>query len=169
MELTNRPNCKCMESEAKTGRLDPIKRYLFEKGISMAELSRRCEKKLSRHGVAYRVRVGDCLLSDMEDMAQAAGFKFVWHWEDVRPIEPSGRALRPMTAFHSDRLKPVLGYLFDKNLSIPDLAKRVGMSRAGMVYRLREGVCMMSDMEAMADAAGYKFVWSWEPLPEAEA
>ena len=149
-----------------TGRLDPIKKYLFEKGISMAELSRRCEKKLSRHGVAYRVRVGDCLISDMEDMANAAGFKFVWSWENVKEIEPSGRALRPMTAFHSERLKPVLGYLFEKNLSIPDLAKRVGMSRAGMVYRLREGVCMMSDMEAMAEAAGYRFVWSWEPISE---
>jgi len=157
-----------MENEVKTGRLDPIKRYLFEKGMSMAELSRRCEKKLSRHGVAYRVRVGDCLISDMEDMAQAAGFKFVWHWENVREVEPSGRALRPMTAFHSDRLKPVNKYLFEKNLSIPDLAKRLNMSRAGMVYRLREGVCMMSDLEKMADAAGYKLVWSWEPLPEEE-
>ena len=155
-----------MENEVKTGRLDSIKRYLFEKGMSMAELSRRCEKKLSRHGVAYRVRVGDCLISDMEDMAQAAGFKFVWHWESVREVEPSGRALRPMTAFHSDRLKPVNKYLFEKNLSIPDLAKRLNMSRAGMVYRLREGVCMMSDLEKMADAAGYKLVWSWEPLPE---
>ena len=57
-----------MGNEAKTGRLDPIKLYLFEKGMSMAELSRRCERKLSRHGVAYRVRVGDCLLEDMEDM-----------------------------------------------------------------------------------------------------
>ena len=157
-----------MENEVKTGRLDPIKRYLFEKGMSMAELSRRCEKKLSRHGVAYRVRVGDCLISDMEDMAQAAGFKFVWHWENVREVEPSGRALRPMTAFHSDRLKPVNKYLFEKNLSIPDLAKSLNMSRAGMVYRLREGVCMMSDLEKMADAAGYKLVWSWEPLPEEE-
>lgn len=157
-----------MENEVKTGRLDPIKRYLFEKGMSMAELSRRCEKKLSRHGVAYRVRVGDCLISDMEDMAQAAGFKFVWHWENVREVEPSGRALRPMTAFHSDRLKLVNKYLFEKNLSIPDLAKRLNMSRAGMVYRLREGVCMMSDLEKMADAAGYKLVWSWEPLPEEE-
>lgn len=157
-----------MENEVKTGRLDPIKRYLFEKGMSMAELSRRCEKKLSRHGVAYRVRVGDCLISDMEDMAQAAGFKFVWHWENVREVEPSGRALRPMTAFHSDRLKPVNKYLFEKNLSIPDLAKRLNMSRAGMVYRLREGVCMMSDLEKMADAAGYKLVWSWESLPEEE-
>ena len=158
-----------METEKTAGRLDPIKKYLFEKGISMAELSRRCEKKLSRHGVAYRVRVGDCLISDMEDMANAAGFKFVWSWENVKEVEHSGRALRPMTAFHSDRLTPVLGDLFDKNLSIPDLAKRVGMSRAGMVYRLREGVCMMSDMEAMAEAAGYKFVWKWEPLPEEEA
>ena len=155
-----------METMKTTGRLDPIKKYLFEKGISMAELSRRCEKKLSRHGVAYRVRVGDCLISDMEDMANAAGFKFVWSWENVKEIEPSGRALRPMTAFHSERLKPVLGYLFEKNLSIPDLAKRVGMSRAGMVYRLREGVCMMSDMEAMAEAAGYRFVWSWDPISE---
>lgn len=157
-----------MENEVKTGRLDPIKRYLFEKGMSMAELSRRCEKKLSRHGVAYRVRVGDCLISDMEDMAKAAGYQFVWHWENVREVEPSGRALRPMTAFHSDRLKPINKYLFEKNLSIPDLAKRLNMSRAGMVYRLREGVCMMSDLEKMADAAGYKLVWSWEPLPEEE-
>ena len=155
-----------MESKAQKGRLEPIKRYLFEKVISMAELSRRCEKKLSRHGVAYRVRVGDCLIEDMEDMAKAAGFRFVWHWENVRDVEPTGRSLRPMTAFHSDRLKPVLGYLFDKNISIPDLANRVGMSRAGMVYRLREGVCMMSDLEKMADAAGYKLVWSWDPLPE---
>ena len=155
-----------MGNEAKTESLDPINLYLFEKGMSMAELSRRCERKLSRHGVAYRVRVGDCLLEDMEDMANAAGFKFVWHWEDVRKVEPTGRSLRPMTAFHSDRLKPVLRYLFDKNISIPDLANRVGMSRAGMVYRLREGVCMMSDLEKMADAAGYKLVWSWEPLPE---
>lgn len=158
-----------MENEVKSGRLDPIKRYLFEKGISMAELSRRCEKKLSRHGVAYRVRVGDCLISDMEDMAQAAGMKFVWHWENDHEVEPSGRALRPMTAFHSDRLKPVNKYLFEKNLSIPDLAKRVGMSRAGMVYRLREGVCMISDLEKMADAAGYKLVWSWEDVPAEEA
>ena len=117
-----------MGNEAKTGRLDPIKLYLFEKGMSMAELSRRCERKLSRHGVAYRVRVGDCLLEDMEDMANAAGFKFVWHWEDVRKVEPTGRSLRPMTAFHSDSLRPVLRYLFDKNISIPDLANRVGMS-----------------------------------------
>ena len=159
---------KNMENTKTAGRLDPIKKYLFEKGISMAELSRRCEKKLSRHGVAYRVRVGDCLISDMEDMAQAAGYKFVWKWENVREIEPSGRALRPMTAFHSDRLKPINKYLFEKNLSIPDLAKRVNMSRAGMVYRLREGVCMMSDMEQMAEAAGYKFIWSWEPLPAEE-
>ena len=157
-----------MENEVKNGRLDPIKRYLFEKGISMAELSRRCEKKLSRHGVAYRVRVGDCLISDMEDMAQAAGFKFVWHWENVRDIEPSGRALRPMNAFHSDRLKPVNKYLFEKNLSIPDFAKRLNMSRAGMVYRLREGVCMMSDLEKMADVSGYKLVWSWEPISTEE-
>ena len=135
----------------------------------MAELSRRREKKLSRHGVAYRVRVGDCLISDMEDMAQVAGYEFIWSWENVREVEPFGRALRPMTAFHSDRLKPILGYLFDKNLSIPDLAERVNMSRAGMVYRLREGICIMSGMEAMADAAGYIFVWRWEPLGVVES
>ena len=33
-------------------------------------------------------------------------------------------------------------------------------------FVLREGVYMMSDLEKMADAAGYKLVWSWEPLPE---
>ena len=45
-------------------------------------------------------------LEDMEDMAQAAGYRFVWHWEDVRPVEPSKRSVRPMTKLNNDRLKP---------------------------------------------------------------
>ena len=104
------------------------------------------------------------MMSDMADMAEAAGYKFVWHWENVRDVEPSPRAIRPLTIFHSDLLKPVMGYLFEKNISIPDLAKRCGISGPGMAFRIREGVCMMSQMEEMAEAAGYKFVWSWEEL-----
>lgn len=159
-----------MGNEATTpkaaNRLQPIRGYLFKKGLTMSELSRRCQHKISRGGVAYRLRAGDCMLSDMADMAEAAGYKFVWHWENVRDVEPSPRAIRPLTIFHSDLLKPVMGYLFEKNISVPDLAKRCGISGPGMAFRLREGVCMMSQMEEMADAAGYKFVWSWEELPE---
>ena len=132
-----------MENDVVTpkaqNRLQPIRGYLFKKGITMSELSRRCQHKISRGGVGYRLRVGDCMMSDMADMAEAAGYKFVWHWENVRDVEPSPRAIRPLTIFHSDLLKPVMGYLFEKNIIIPDLAKR-------------------------AEAAGYKFVWSWEEL-----
>ena len=97
---------------AGSNRLQPIRGYLFKKGLTMSELSRRCQHKISRGGVGYRVRVGDCLMADMVDMAEAAGYKFVWHWEDVRPVEISSkRAIRPLTVFHSELLKPVMGYL----------------------------------------------------------
>lgn len=152
---------------AGSNRLQPIRGYLFKKGLTMSELSRRCQHKISRGGVGYRVRVGDCLMADMVDMAEAAGYKFVWHWEDVRPVEISSkRAIRPLTVFHSDLLKPVMGYLFEKNISVPELAKKCNLTPGGMAFRIREGVCMMSQMEEMADAAGYKFVWSWEEVPE---
>ncbi len=147
-----------------SNRLQPIRKYLFNKGLTMSELSRRCQHKLSRGGVGYRVRVGDCMMADMVDMAEAAGYKFVWHWEDVRPVEPSPRAVRLPNKLHSELLRPVLGYLFEKNISVPDLAKKCGISGGGMAFRIREGVCMMSQMEQMADAAGYKFVWSWEEV-----
>ena len=145
-------------------RLQPIRKYLFLKGITMSELSRRCQHKISRGGVAYRVRVGDCMMADMVDMAEAAGYKFVWHWEDVHPVEPSPRAVRLPNKLRSELLRPVLGYLFEKNISVPDLARRCGISGGGLAFRIREGVCMMSQMEQMADAAGYKFVWSWEEV-----
>ena len=145
-------------------RLQPVRYYLFKKGISMSELSRRCEHKLSRGGVGYRLRAGDCSLADMADMAQAAGYRFEWHWEDIGPVEPSKRAVRPMTKFNSKLLRPVLGYLFEKNITIPDFARRCGVTPAGMAFRLREGVCMMSQMEEMAAAVGYRFVWSWEDM-----
>lgn len=81
-------DAKNIAGEAEN-RLQTIRKYLFLKGITMSELSRRCQHKISRGGVAYRVRVGDCMMADMVDMAEAAGYKFVWHWEDVHPVEPS--------------------------------------------------------------------------------
>ena len=61
---------------------------------------------------------------------------------------------------------PVMDYLALKNISLPDLGKKLGLSGSAIGYRIRNGVCMLSQMEEMADAAGYKFVWSWEELPE---
>ncbi len=106
------------------------------------------------------------MMADMAEMARAAGYKFVWHWEDVRPVEPTARLVRPVTSFKSDLLKPVMDYLALKNISLPDLGKKLGLSGSAIGYRIRNGVCMMSQMEEMADAAGYKFVWDWEELPE---
>jgi hypothetical protein len=61
-----------------------------------------------------------------------------------------------------------MSYLFAKNISVPDLAKKCNVSGPGMAFRIREGVCMMSQMEEMAEAAGYRFVWSWEEVPESK-
>ena len=75
-----------MENKERSNRLAPVKANIFRKGLSMAELSRRYKKDLSRQGLSYRLRVGDRSLEDMEDMAQAAVYRFVWDWEEV-PVE----------------------------------------------------------------------------------
>lgn len=147
-------------------RLRPILPLIHRKGLSLAKLGELCG--VGRGGVPWRIRTGDCMMADMEKMASAAGYKFVWHWEDVHPVEKSARLVRAVTSFKSDTLKPVLDYLALKNISLPDLGAKLGLSGSAIGYRIRQGVCMMSQMEAMAEAAGYKFVWDWEELPEAE-
>ena len=151
--------------KARSSRLYPIKEYLFNKGLSMADLSKRCDN-LSKGGVSYRIRVGDCLMQDMVEMAEKAGYRFVWYWEDIDPLPEDAvleRSPRPMIVFHSELLKPVAKYMMRKGISTAEMARRLGnISGPGVAFRLREGVCMISQMEEMAAAAGYKFVWYWE-------
>ena len=52
--------------------------YLIDEHISLAELARRCQ--LSRQGMSLRYAMDDCKLSDMEKMAEAAGYEFRWDW-----------------------------------------------------------------------------------------
>lgn len=66
------------------------------------------------------------------------------------------------------RLAPVLMYLFQEGISIANLADRLGLSRQGISTRFVRDNCSMKDMEEMAAAAGYKFVWSWEKVEENE-
>lgn len=154
-------------SKKRSNRLYRIREYLFDKGLSMADLGARIPN-LSNNSIAYRVRVGDCLMEDMVVMAEKAGYKFVWHWEDVEPVDEGkliAKASRPIKAFRSDLLKPVAKYLMRKGITTSELARRLGnISGPGITFRIREGVCMMSQMEEMAEAAGYKFVWSWEDV-----
>ena len=44
-----------MENKARSNRLAPVKAYIFKKGLSMAELSRRCKKDRSRHALSHIV------------------------------------------------------------------------------------------------------------------
>lgn len=62
------------------------------------------------------------------------------------------------------RLSPVLLYLFQEGISIANLADRLGLSRQGISTRFVRDNCSMKDMEEMAAAAGYKFVWHWEKI-----
>ena len=66
------------------------------------------------------------------------------------------------------RLAPVLMYLFQEGISIANLADRLGLSRQGISTRFVRDNCSMKDMEEMAAAAGYKFVWSWEKVEKDE-
>ncbi len=66
------------------------------------------------------------------------------------------------------RLAPVLMYLFQEGISIANLADRLGLSRQGISTRFVRDNCSMKDMEEMAAAAGYKFVWSWEKVEKEE-
>lgn len=64
-------------------------------------------------------------------------------------------------AKRGERLKPVLKYLIEKDVTVAELAEKCGISRQAMNKRLIKDNCSMKDMEEMARAAGYKFVWEW--------
>ena len=73
-----------------------------------------------------------------------------------------------ISAKRGKRLAPVLMYLFQEGISIANLADRLGLSRQGISTRFVRDNCSMKDMEEMAAAAGYKFVWSWEKVEKDE-
>ena len=58
--------------------------------------------------------------------------------------------------------------IFQEGISIANLADRLGLSRQGISTRFVRDNCSMKDMEEMAAAAGYKFVWSWEKVEKDE-
>ena len=60
------------------------------------------------------------------------------------------------------RLRPLFNYLMDENVSLSELGRRVGISRQSMSTRFAVDDCKVSDMEKMAEALGYEFVWSFK-------
>jgi hypothetical protein len=64
------------------------------------------------------------------------------------------------------RLRPFFDILVDNNMSIAELARRCGMAKQSMSTRFAVDDCRCSDMEEMAEALGYKFVWYLEPKEE---
>lgn len=64
------------------------------------------------------------------------------------------------------RLRPVFDYLMDENVSLSELGRRVGISRQSMSTRFATDDCKVSDMEKMAEALGYEFVWSFKKKSE---
>ena len=63
-----------------------------------------------------------------------------------------------------ERLKPILHSLIERNMSVTELAEKLGMTRQGLNLRFAKGDCNLSDMEAMAEALGYKFDWTWTKI-----
>lgn len=77
---------------------------------------------------------------------------------------PKSRARMPFSpgAKKGSRLRPVFNYLMDENVSLSELGRRVGISRQSMSTRFAVDDCKVSDMEKMAEAIGYEFVWSFK-------
>ena len=77
---------------------------------------------------------------------------------------PKSRARLPFSpgTKKGSRLRPVFDYLMDENVSLSELGRRVGISRQSMSTRFATDDCKVSDMEKMADALGYDFVWSFK-------
>ena len=65
--------------EMQTGpRLSGIRKYLAELGITGAQLGAMC--KVDRHIMRRWFQSDDCKMSEMEKMANAAGYRFEWRW-----------------------------------------------------------------------------------------
>lgn len=62
--------------ETSKKRLQPVRRILFEENISYAQLAQAC--KCSKQNMSLRFINDDCKLSDMEKMAEAIGYEFLW-------------------------------------------------------------------------------------------
>ncbi len=84
------------------------------------------------------------------------------------PETQKSRARRPFSPGTKKgfRLRPVFDYLMDENVSLAELARRVGISRQSMSTRFAVDDCKVSDMEKMAEAMGYEFVWSFRKKPQ---
>ena len=83
-----------------------------------------------------------------------------------KPIKRNVRHVFPGKKKGS-RLRPLFDVLVDENMSISELARRCGMAKQSMSTRFAVDDCRVSDMEQMAEALGYKFVWYLEPKEEA--
>ena len=65
-----------------------------------------------------------------------------------------------------ERLKPILHSLIERNMSVTELAEKLGMTRQGLNLRFAKGDCNLSDMEEMAKVLGYKFEWTWTKIDD---
>lgn len=95
----------------------------------------------------------------MENQAQNAAVKTAVEATET----PKSRTRMPFSpgAKKGSRLRPVFNYLMDENVSLSELGRRIGLSRQSMSTRFAVDDCKVSDMEKMADALGYEFVWSF--------
>ena len=76
---------------------------------------------------------------------------------------PKSRTRMPFSpgAKKGSRLRPVFNYLMDENVSLSELGRRIGLSRQSMSTRFAVDDCKVSDMEKMAEALGYEFIWTF--------
>ena len=101
----------------------------------------------------------------MEKQAQNAAVKSAVETHEA----PKLKTRMPFSpgAKKGSRLRPVFNYLMDENVSLSELGRRIGLSRQSMSTRFAVDDCKVSDMEKMADALGYEFIWSFRKKEQA--
>ena len=151
-------------------RLRPLFLILANERISLSELARRVG--VSKQTMSTRFSESDnCRLSDMEKMADAIGYEFVYSLQkraDSNTPDTSGHKLpfSPGIA-NGERLRPFILAMLDNQISLTELARRECITRSSMSTRFSVDDCTLSTAEKMADALGYDFTWQLTKKPAA--
>ncbi|MDO5446124.1 MAG: winged helix-turn-helix domain-containing protein [Eubacteriales bacterium] len=73
------------KKEKQVSRMAPVLEYLQKAGMPISEVAEKCG--LTRQCINQRINLDDCNLSFMEQIADAAGYEFVWSWKKKRGVK----------------------------------------------------------------------------------
>ena len=76
------------KKEKQVSRMAPVLEYLQKAGMPISDIAKKCG--LTRQCINQRINLDDCNLSFMEQIADAAGYEFVWSWKKKRGVKKEG-------------------------------------------------------------------------------